>query len=116
MNRLDRRCVLPTLLLSSVLILGAILLAGGESALRTLLTVWFLVACPGLALAPLVGLRDALGTVTVAIALSIALDTIVAGALIYADAWSPVAAFMILAAITVAGGARQLARPIEADA
>jgi len=54
--------------------------------------------------------------VTVAIALSIALDTIVAAALLYAGVWSPVAAFMILATITLAGAARQLARPTEADA
>jgi len=116
MNRLDRARALPAVLLSSVLALGAVLIAGAESPLRTLLAVWFLLVCPGLALAPLVRLSDALGTATVAIALSIALDMIVAAALLYAGVWSPVAAFMILATITLAGAARQLARPTEADA
>ncbi len=115
MNRLDGKRALPALLLASVVALGALLVAGAESSLRTALAVWFLLACPGLALAPLVGLRDGLGTVTVAIALSIALDTIVAAALVYAGAWSPVAAFVILAAITLAGAARQLAS-VAADA
>jgi uncharacterized membrane protein len=116
MNPLNRRRTLPTLLLASVLALGAVLIADGDSALRTLLAVWFLLACPGLALAPLIGLNDALGTATVAIALSIALDTIVAGALLYVGVWSPGAAFMILATITLAGAARQVTRSIEADA
>ena len=116
MNPLNRRRALPTLLLSSVLALGAVLISGGDSALRTLLAVWFLLACPGLALAPLIGLNDVLGTATVAIALSIALDTIVTAALLYAGIWSPGAAFMILATFTLAGAARQLTKPIEADA
>jgi uncharacterized membrane protein len=116
MNRLSRTRTLPTVLLSSVLALGAVLIVGGESPLRTLLAVWFLLACPGLALAPLVRLSDALSTATIAIALSIALDTIVAAALLYAGVWSPVAAFVILATITLAGAARQLTTPIETDA
>jgi len=64
MNRLDRARALPAVLLSSVLALGAVLIAGAESPLRTLLAVWFLLACPGLALAPLVRLSDALAWIS----------------------------------------------------
>lgn len=111
MTRLARSHRLPLLLFASVAALGVALVAGGGSWPRTMLAIWFLLACPGLALAPLVRLHDALGTVTVAIALSIAIDTIVASALLYCGAWSPAAAYAILAAITIGGAARQLAAP-----
>lgn len=111
MTALARSHRLPLLLLASVGALGVALLAGGGSTTRSVLAIWFLLACPGLALAPLMRLHDALGTVTVAITLSIAIDTIVASALVYCGAWSAVATFAILAAVTVAGAARQLAAP-----
>lgn len=111
MTALGRSHRLPLLLLASVAALGLALLAGGASATRSVLAIWFLLACPGLALAPLLRLHDALGTVTVAITLSIAIDTIVASVLVYCGAWSAVAAFAILAAVTVAGAAGQLAAP-----
>ncbi len=109
MTGVRRARVLPAVLLASVLVLGLVLVAGGASPLRTLLVVWFLLACPGLALAPLIGLNDAIGTATVAITLSIAIDIIVVGMLLYAGAWSPVAGYLMLAAVTIAGAAGQLA-------
>lgn len=111
MRSLDRSRLLPLLLLASVVGLGAALAAGGSSAPRTVLALWFLLACPGLALAPLIRLPDTLGMVTVAITLSIAIDTIVACALLYSGAWSAVAGYAILAAITIAGAAWQMAVP-----
>ncbi len=109
MTVLQRSRLLPALLLASVLALGLALVVGGTSPLRSLLVVWFLLACPGLALAPLIGLHDAIGTATVAITLSISIDLIVVGALLYAGTWSPVACYVLLASITIAGAARQLA-------
>jgi len=108
--------VLALLLAAAVGIVSAMIVAGGQSPARTLAVTCFLLAGPGLGLAPLIGLRDTLGTLTVAIALSIGLDTIVAGGLLYAGAWSPTTAFAILACITLAGVVGQLILPVEPPA
>jgi hypothetical protein len=92
----------------SVLVLTAAIVVGAPPVLRSLLACWFLLACPGLALVPLLRLGSFLGTWTVAIATSVALDTVVVGAMLYAGAWSPAIAFLVLAAITVGGAFAQL--------
>lgn len=104
-----RATALPLLLLAVVLALAGAFAAGWASTPRAVLAVAFLLACPGLAIAPLIGLAGVPATLTVAVVLSISLDTIVAAALLYAGAWSPATAFAILASVTVAGAAAQIA-------
>jgi uncharacterized membrane protein len=98
----------PTLVAASVLALGAVAAAGVASPLRPLLTVWFLLFCPGLALAPLLRLGDGWNQLAVAIPLSIALDILVASAFMYAGAWSAPLIVAVLAAISLLGAALQV--------
>lgn len=100
--------LLPALLLISVLAVTVAVAVDAPHLLRSLLACWFLLACPGLALAPLLRLGSSLGTWTVAIATSVALDTVVAGAMLYTGTWSPGLAFLVLSAITVLGASAQL--------
>ncbi|MCW3015614.1 MAG: hypothetical protein JWO02_2706 [Solirubrobacterales bacterium] len=113
MSSAVRSRALPVLVLSSAIALGAVIAVGSASTPRTLLTCWFLLACPGLGLAPLVRLDDAVGTWTVAVALSVSIDIVVAGGLMYAGWWSPLTIFVVLAIIAGSGALIQLAMSRE---
>jgi hypothetical protein len=84
-----------------------------HTAARAPLAFWFLLVCPGMALIRLLRLADPWQELTLALALSIALDAMVAGVLVYSGAWSAGAAVAILAGISLAGALGQLwrARP-----
>lgn len=92
-----------------VVILVMTLAAGIAAALalplplRPAVIVPFALLCPGMALIRLVRIPSHLGEVTLGIALSIAIDGLVAGALLYANAWSPAWTFTILVGITLVG-------------
>jgi hypothetical protein len=75
----------------------------GVPALRILLTAWFLLVCPGLAIILIFQVEDRLSRWTLAIALSLALDALVAGFLLYADMWSYQAGITALMWISLAG-------------
>jgi uncharacterized membrane protein len=64
------------------------MLSGTPSLLRTLVTFWFLLVCPGMAYVRLLRLDSALIELTLGIALSIAIGTIVTLAQVVAGAWS----------------------------
>lgn len=72
------------------------------SPLRPLVALWFLGFCPGMAVVQLLAIRNRLGEVMLAIALSVALATLTAMAMIYANVWSPQLGVGVLAAITLA--------------
>jgi hypothetical protein len=76
--------------------------------LRAPLVVAFAVLGPGAGLVPLLGLRDPLGELTLAIGASLALDVAVALALVYSGARAPQAGMPILVAMTLAGAAAQV--------
>ena len=71
--------------------------------LRAFVTIGFLLICPGMALVRLIDLGDVLAETTLAIATSVALTGLVAGALLYLGLWSPAAGLAILIAIALGG-------------
>jgi hypothetical protein len=95
--------------------------ASGPSPLRTVLVIWFLAVCPGLAAVGLLRLRDPWLEVAIVPALSLAIDVIVGGVLSYAGLWSTAAAIIILVVISVSGALAQdavadrLAHPRQAS-
>ncbi|HET7093592.1 MAG TPA: hypothetical protein VFI22_08950, partial [Thermomicrobiales bacterium] len=92
---------------------GAAAMLPAGNPLRLAVILWFLFVCPGMALVRLLDLKDRVAAWTLAVALSLALDAIVAGALLYAGLWSPPAAFAILTGISVAGAGLQIASAIR---
>jgi hypothetical protein len=102
------RVVPPIVVALSVLAVALMAAAGGSSTPRTAIVVWFLLTGPGLALTPLLRLNDRWAEWTVVVAISVSLDTLVATTFLYAGAWSPLAAFCVLAATSLAGAALQL--------
>jgi hypothetical protein len=70
---------------------------------RPVLAIFFLVLCPGLAWARLLRVEPALNELLLGIALSLALDTIVTTALLYAHVSSKRVNLALLVAITLGG-------------
>lgn len=95
-----------------VLTLAAVIAAldADGSDVNKLAVVLFVLVCPGLALVPLFRLNDVWAEVTLALALSITVSTVLATTLLFAGLWSPAATFIGLAAISLAGAGVQLRR------
>ncbi len=100
----------PALIVVSATVLVVTVVAGAASPLRTTAAVWFLGVCPGLAVVAAIRLEDVWMEVTLALALSLSLDVVVAGVLAYAAGWSPGASLAILVAISLAGAAVEALR------
>lgn len=99
----DLRALWPPVLLFSALLAGVLAFANLDSPLRAVIVLWFMLVCPGLALIRLAHLADPVAELAVGIALSVALASVVAAALLYAGAWSPQAVLGVLIAATVTG-------------
>lgn len=56
---------------------------------RPLITFWFLLFCPGMAVIPFFRFKDRLTELVLALAFSVVLDTIVALTMVMARIWSP---------------------------
>jgi hypothetical protein len=108
---ISARWIRPLIIFASTAALGGAITAGGASPVRTVLAVWVLGVCPGLAVVGAMGLNDRWIEVSLVVALSLALDVIVSGAIAYAAGWSPDAALVILLTFSLAGAAIQAARP-----
>jgi hypothetical protein len=107
----------PFILWLSALSIGVVTIGDLDFPLRPLLAFWFLLVCPGMAFVRLLRIKEGFAVWTLAIALSLALDAIVAGAMLYAGFWSPTTGLLILVGITLVGVGIQftLAYGVEAD-
>jgi hypothetical protein len=70
---------------------------------RPLLTIVFLTTCPGLGLAHSLGLHSAAAVWVLTLVLSLALDTVVAGLMLYTGTWSVPGTLIILVWISLVG-------------
>ncbi|MEA2254281.1 MAG: hypothetical protein QOG35_326 [Solirubrobacteraceae bacterium] len=92
---------------ASALAAAGAALAGLPAPVRAPLVIGFLLLGPGMAFVPLLRLHDAVAELTLALALSLALDTLVAVTMLYAGAWSPVGSLLALAGLALAGAGLQ---------
>jgi hypothetical protein len=101
----------PWLALSLAATLAVLLAAaiGEASALRTLVVTWFLLTCPGMAIARLIDLERGVDEACVGIGVSLGVNVVVAVSLVYLGLWSAGAVFGVAAAITLTATARGLA-------
>jgi hypothetical protein len=93
---------------SFVLVISAIavlLAVFGElvNPLRAAIVLWFLVVCPGMAFVRLLRLGEGWVEWTLAVALSLALDALVAAGMLFAGRWAPQAGLIILTGLTLLG-------------
>jgi Peptidase family M23 len=92
------------LLLAASATVAVLAYVGVHSPARAGVVVPFLLVFPGLAWARLLRISDRAMTLVLAVALSIVVDTVVPGTLVYAGAWSASTALAVVLAVTVAGG------------
>ena len=76
----------------------------------SVIVTWFLFICPGMVVVYFLRLQEALVEYVLALALSLAIDAIVAGILLYAGWWSSTRILSILVSSCIAGATLQLVR------
>jgi hypothetical protein len=95
---------------------AVIVYADVDFVLRPIAVMAFMLLCPGMAIVRHLRLTDPAMEVAVAVALSIALDTLVALTVIYAGSADFEAMFTLLLAITVVAVVTDVARETSAGA
>lgn len=93
----------PWIILGLGFAAGLTVFTGALPRLRTWLVLAFLLWCPGMAFVRLLRTEDWIITATLAIALSLALNAMVALLLLYFWAWSPINGMMMILAISFLG-------------
>ena len=91
------------IIVTSAIGVGLLTFGDIESPVRPLIALWFLCVCPGMAWVRVLHLKERLAEWTLAVALSLALDAMVAGTMLYAGAWSPKWGLVVLICISLAG-------------
>lgn len=91
---------------ASLVVLFAV--AQVHSPVRAVLVVVFLLVGPGLAYVPLLGLRDPVLELVLAVGLSIALETLLVTGQVYAGLWSPTGSLVLVALLAACGAGAQL--------
>jgi uncharacterized membrane protein len=81
---------------------AALFVGGWHSPVRVVLTLAFLLFCPGLALGELLAIREPLQRLALATGASVALETLVGVALLYAGAYSAELAFALVLGLSAA--------------
>jgi hypothetical protein len=97
----------PLAVTASTLALVALLIADAQGAPRVAAALWFLLACPGMAVVPLLSEVPAVARSALVVALSLAIDTAVITAMLAADLFSTATGALALSGICVAGCAAQ---------
>ena len=79
----------PFILIISTLSVGLVTFIFTDVGGRPVIVMWFLFACPGMAVIRFFHLNDIVTEWGLALALSFSIDAIVAGIFLYAGMWSP---------------------------
>jgi hypothetical protein len=106
----------PAVIIVSTVVADVVVDVDIATAIRPLVVMWFLCACPGMVLVRFFPLADPVFEWTLALALSLSVDGLVAGTWLYAGKWSPGGIFDTLAIFCLAGAVAQfsLARALNA--
>lgn len=108
MQSLQMRWQWPIILLLSAIAAGLVTFVFPGIVVRPFVVFWFLFICPGMVLVRFLGLKEPLVEWVLALALSLSIDTIVAGIQLYAGGWSPTGTLVILMSLCVAGAIMQI--------
>lgn len=98
----------PAVITASVAAVEVLVYNDIASPLRPMVTLWFLLICPGMAFIQLLRLQDAVHEIVLAVALSLVLALITASAILYAGLWSPELILILLIGFSVIGVTCQL--------
>ncbi len=101
----------PVIIIVSALTAGTLTLLDAVPPARVAIGLWFLLVCPGMAYVRLLQIKEDFFELILAIALSIAINTVVSQALLVTNNWSPRGGLLIVIAISITGATLQLALP-----
>ncbi len=108
LEMIDRTRIWPVTVLASAAVAGLAVWWQFAPAFTAPAVLWFVLVCPGMALVHVLRLRDPVAELSLAVALSLALDTLVASAFLYAGRWSPDGTLTVLIAIAAVGAGADL--------
>ena len=98
-----KRQIGSVILIITSIWLYRLVIGHSHSPLRTGLTVWFFLVCPGMAYIQSMRIEHGLTRWTLAIALSVTIDTLVALVMLYAGLWSARLGLIVIIAIALIG-------------
>ena len=104
----DRSRIPPIAVLAGAALAALVVWGNVAPALRGPVVLAFLLVGPGMALVHPLRLRDRLAELCLAVALSVALDTVLASAFLYAGDWWPEGTLAALIAVAVLGAVDDL--------
>lgn len=96
----------PIIILASALLSVFVTITGG--AFRPVVVFWFLLICPGMAFVRLLHIDDFVTELTLAVAFSVAMSTIVAETMVLAGIWSSEGGLLVLVSVSMLGAAFQI--------
>ncbi|MBV9019996.1 MAG: hypothetical protein JOZ71_04715 [Ktedonobacteraceae bacterium] len=97
----------PTMIILSIVAASLVTFVFSGIVVRPFLLMWFLFVCPGMTVVRFFQLNEVVIEWLLAFALSIALDTFIAGILLYAGWWSPIHILVILIGFCLIGAIMQ---------
>jgi uncharacterized membrane protein len=109
-----RALLWPLIIMLAGYALGIMLILDIYSPARTILSLGFMLICPGMAFVRLLRIEDPITELTLALALSISLDMFVSEAMVLSRHWLPVWGSIILIVIALIGASIQLGQYIHA--
>ncbi len=98
----------PTIIIFSAVAAGLVYFVFTDTIVRPALVFWFLFVCPGMMVVRFLHLKELVVEWTLALALSFAIDALVAGIQLYAGKWSPTGTLSILIGLSLGGAIVQL--------
>jgi uncharacterized membrane protein len=98
----------PIIITSSAIGIGLFVFGDGTSPVRPAMALWFLLICPGMAFVRLLHIKDSGNELTLAVALSLAIDVALALVMAYTKLWSLQGGLSILIGISMLGAVFQV--------
>ena len=103
----------PVAIVLSSALLTALVWFGADGPLRLVLALWFLLVCTGMAFVPLFDIPARGPRLVAAVAASIAIDTIVATAIVRIGGLSATSGLRVLVVVVLVGCGLQLRRAVR---
>ncbi len=98
----------PTIILLSAIAACIVAFMMPGTLVALVIILWFLFMCPGMAVVRFIRLNETIVEWTLAVALGLSIDAIVAGVFLYGHIWSPPAILITLVVFSTAGAIGQL--------
>lgn len=98
----------PILIIASAIAAGLSINSAVAPLLRTVVIFWFLLICPGMAFVRFFRVGGPVTELVIAVALSLAITTLVSETMLYVGAWSPRLGLFVLMGLSIIVAAFQL--------